>query len=104
MLKEKKKSLKLWIMAVLMILLILSLNSCASYDPSIYHSAYYDVLEPSDSVRIVGVCYIVDGEIKIAELKYIDRNPNERYIIVNKAFILWVDELKYEIKQLRVGE
>ncbi len=59
-----------------------SAEHCASYNPALYPS--YDVLNPGEQVRLNPLGFTEDGNF-----------------IVNGAFILWVDELKQEIKRLR---
>ena len=58
------------------------ISNCTSYNPALYPS--YDVLNPGDEVRVNPLRITEDGNF-----------------VVNKAFILWVDELKQEIKRLR---
>jgi hypothetical protein len=61
----------------------ISLNpACHSYNPALYPS--YDVLNPGPEVRMNPLGFDKDGNA-----------------IVNQAFILWVYELKEEIKKLR---
>ena len=74
-------------MAVIAILLLFALYfliwiNCTGYNPALFPS--YDVLNPGPEVR--------ENPLRITE----DGN-----FVVNKAFILWVDELKQEIKRLR---
>ena len=58
-------------------------SSCARpYNPVIYPS--YDVLNPGPEVRMNPLAFTEDGNA-----------------IVNQAFLLWVYELKEEIKKLR---
>lgn len=57
-------------------------SSCSSYNPSLYPS--HDVLNPGDEVRLNPLAFTEDGNV-----------------VVNQAFILWVDELKQEIVKLR---
>lgn len=56
--------------------------SCSRYNPALYPS--YDVLNPGPEVRANPLAFTEDGNL-----------------IVNQAFILWVDELKREIVKLR---
>ena len=56
--------------------------ACHSYNPALYPS--YDVLNPGPEVRMNPVAFDKDGNA-----------------IVNQAFILWVYELKAEVKKLR---
>ncbi len=71
-------------------------HSCAPYDPTL--SPSYDTLNPGPEVTINPIGWVEDGRIE-------DRDHNEIYIaegtIVNEAFMLWVYELKEEIKRLR---
>jgi len=60
----------------------LGLTSCHSYNPALYPS--YDVLNPGLEVRMNPLGFDADGNA-----------------IVNQAFILWVYELKAEVKKLR---
>ena len=55
---------------------------CSTYDPSLYPS--YDVLNPGAEVRLNPLGFTADGNV-----------------IVNPAFVLWVEELKTEIIKLR---
>jgi hypothetical protein len=57
-------------------------ETCTGYNPALYPS--YDVLNPGAEVRLNPLAFTADGNV-----------------IVNGAFILWVDELKGEIKKLR---
>jgi hypothetical protein len=57
-------------------------SSCHSYNPALYPS--YDVLNPGPEVRLNPLAFTPDGNL-----------------IVNQAFILWVEELKQEIIKLR---
>ena len=58
------------------------ITDCTHYNPSLYPS--YDVLNPGPEVRANPLSVTDDGNF-----------------IVNEAFILWVQELKEEIKKLR---
>lgn len=60
----------------------LSSSACSRYNPSLYPS--YDVLNPGPEVRANPLAFTEDGNL-----------------IVNQAFILWVEELKQEIVKLR---
>lgn len=59
-------------------------EACSRYNPALYPS--YDVLNPGPEVRLNPLAFTDDGNV-----------------VVNKAFILWVDELKREILKLRKG-
>jgi len=84
---EGKKSLKLAGIGILLLCasFFLSSDACRSYNPSLYPS--YDVLNPGPEVRKNPIGFTEDGNI-----------------IVNEAFILWVDELKQEVLKLRKGK
>lgn len=60
-------------------------TNCSKYNPSLYPS--YDVLNPGEKVRENPLAFTADGNL-----------------IVNPAFIQWVDELKTEIIKLRKGK
>jgi len=78
-----KRSWLPWIVAILTLCAICFLaESCSSYNPSLYPS--YDCLNPGPEVRLNPLAFTPDGNL-----------------VVNQAFILWVDELKQEIKRLR---
>jgi hypothetical protein len=57
-------------------------EACSRYNPALYPS--YDVLNPGPEVRLNPLAFTEDGNL-----------------IVNQAFIRWVDELKREIIKLR---
>lgn len=69
---------------LLLCFLIIS-PGCHKYNPALYPS--YDVLNPGPEVRINPLSFDKDGNA-----------------IVNQAFILWVYELKEEIKKLRAKD
>jgi hypothetical protein len=58
-------------------------------------------LNPGADVVINPIAYVANGKIE-------DRDGNEIFIVngyvVNEAFMMWVFELKEEIKKLREGE
>jgi hypothetical protein len=56
--------------------------ACHSYNPALYPN--YDVLNPGPEVRMNPLGFDADNNA-----------------IVNQAFILWVYELKAEVKKLR---
>ena len=58
------------------------LVSCTGYNPSLFPS--YDVLNPGPEVRMNPIGFDADG-----------------HAIVNQAFILYVYELRQEVKRLR---
>lgn len=60
-------------------------SSCTAYNPALYPS--YDVLNPGPEVRLNPLGFTDNGNV-----------------IVNPAFILWVDELQSEIRKLRKGD
>jgi len=64
--------------SIILIVSLISLNSCSQYDPALYP---YDVLVPGPDVDIVG---FVDGNV-----------------IVTKGYIMWTELLKDEIVRLR---
>jgi hypothetical protein len=69
--------------AALLSLLFSTITSgCHGYNPALYPS--YDVLNPGPEVRMNPLGFDKDGNA-----------------IVNQAFILWVYELKAEVKKLR---
>lgn len=70
----------LWLICFLTI--SFGFTSCHNYDPALYPS--YDVLNPGPEVRMNPLAFDKDGNA-----------------IVNQAFILWVNELKAEVKKLR---
>jgi len=67
------------------LLIIIIFSSCGHYNPTLFPS--YDVLNPGPEVRKNPLGFTEDGNI-----------------IVNEAFILWVDELKQEVLKLRKGK
>ena len=69
--------------ALLSLTFFISLSpACHSYNPALYPS--YDVLNPGPEVRMNPLAFDKDGNA-----------------IVNQAFIVWVYELKVEVKKLR---
>ena len=66
--------------ASIILVFFLLFSSCVKYDPHLYPSL--DVLRPGPEVQIVG--FTEDGNI-----------------IVNESFLIWIYELKEEIKRLR---
>ena len=78
----KKRSRKRTILAFLICVSICLSFSCAAYDPSLYPS--YDVLNPGPEVKLNPIRVTEDGNF-----------------VVNEAFLMWVGELKNEIKKLR---
>jgi len=69
------------LLSVILTLCIISflVNSC-HYEPSLY--PVKDVLHPNEDVKIIAV-------------------TDDGNVIVNEAFILWVEDLKQEIIRLR---
>jgi hypothetical protein len=67
---------------ILVGVVLLSGACCSRYNPSLYPS--YDVLNPGPEVRLNPLSFTADGNL-----------------IVNTAFIAWVEELKQEIIKLR---
>ncbi len=76
--RSRTKTIKAWLLFVLICLSF----SCTGYDPSLYPG--YDLLNPGDQVKI--------NPIRITD---------DNHFVVNSAFLLWVNELKAEIKKLR---
>ena len=70
------------VIGTLLISCFLIISGCTHYDPTLYPG--YDVLNPSAEVRLNPLEITEDGNM-----------------IVNEAFMLWVYELKEEIKRLR---
>jgi len=66
----------------LSLIFCLSFSCHRGYNPALYPS--YDVLNPGPEVRLNPLAFTDDGNL-----------------IVNQAFILWVEELKQEIIRLR---
>ena len=66
----------------LLISCFLIISGCTHYDPTLYPG--YDVLNPNEEVRKNPLGFTDNGNV-----------------IVNEAFMLWVYELKEEIKRLR---
>ena len=60
----------------------LTISNCTSYNPALFPS--YDVLNPSHEVRMNPI-----------------RTTDDGLFVVNEAFLMWVDELTEEIKNLR---
>jgi hypothetical protein len=58
------------------------LSSCSSYSPILYPG--YDVLNPSEEVRKNPLAWTPEGNA-----------------VVNEAFLMWVLDLRIEIKRLR---
>jgi len=58
----------------------------------------YDILNPGPEVTINPIAYVRDGKIE-------DQDHNEIHVadgyVVNEAFMMWVYELKEEVKKLR---
>jgi hypothetical protein len=67
---------------VLLWVLIFMAVGCTRYNPALFPS--YDILTPGPEVRLNPKGFTADGDL-----------------IVNAAFLLWVDELKNEIIKLR---
>jgi len=63
----------------------LTISSCTAYNPALYPS--YDVLNPGPEVRKNPLRTTEDGNF-----------------VVNEAFLMWVQELKEEILNLRRQE
>ena len=74
----------------------LIVNSCVSYDPNLYTG--YDILNPSAEVRENPIAWVENGEVVNDEGVKVDIAKG---VVVNEAFLLWVYELKEEIKKLR---
>lgn len=65
--------------------LCLSFSACTNYNPALYPG--YDVLNPSPEVKACPLSVTDDGNF-----------------VVNQAFLMWVKDLKLEIKRLRKGK
>jgi hypothetical protein len=71
------------VIGLLLLICFLSLSpACHSYNPALYPS--YDVLNPGPEVTMNPLSFDKDGNA-----------------VVNQAFILWVYELRQEVKKLR---
>ena len=78
----KRHSKKRAVLALLIFVSICIGHSCVGYDPSLYPG--YDVLNPGEEVKANPLRVTEDGNF-----------------VVNEAFLMWVHELKEEIKKLR---
>ena len=65
-----------------LIIFLMIFCTCVKYDPSIFPS--YDILNPGEEVRMNPLRVTDDGNF-----------------VVNEAFLMWVGELKNEIRKLR---
>lgn len=97
MLRKGKLSRKL-IKSVILILCVSSgliLNSCVSYNPSLYVTE--NVLNPNEEVKKCPLGWIEDGKIvnDAGEEIFIERG-----VIINEAFSQWVVDLKNAVKEL----
>lgn len=87
-----------------MLICFISLSpACHSYNPALYPS--YDVLNPGPEVRINPVGFTVidptTGAVLIEWASTAEGIDKSNLAIINQAFILWVYELKAEVKRLR---
>ena len=71
-------------------------NSCVSYDPTLYQG--YDILNPGPEVRANPLGWVEAGIIVNDKGEKVDIMTG---IVINEAFLLWVYELKEEVKKLR---
>ena len=76
--RSKRVKRKIWIVFAISCFII----SCTGYNPVFYPG--YDVLNPSEAVRMNPLGFTDDGNV-----------------IVNTAYIQWVDDLQAEIERLR---
>jgi hypothetical protein len=90
-------------MVVLSAIFCLSLSTCPQYNPSLFPS--YDVLNPGPEVRINPLGFtIVDpatGAVSIKWESTAEGISKNNLAVINQAFILWVYELKQEVKKLK---
>lgn len=70
--------------------------SCAGYNPSLFPS--YDPLNPGEEVKKNPIAWVEDGEIVNEDGEKI---VIKKGVVVNEAFIIWIYELKEEVKKLR---
>lgn len=78
---------------------MLSASSCSKYNPALYPS--YDILNPGEAVRRNPIAIAVikaDGQIEMYKDTLV--GPGN-YFIVDEAFMMWVFELKEEVKKLK---
>lgn len=96
--REKGKSIgRLLRSIILLIFVSFFLSSCTAYNPSMYPS--YDVLNPGPEVRLNPIGFVTPGTMIEVDGKKVE--AAETYTVVNDAFMMWVFELKEEIKKLR---
>jgi hypothetical protein len=74
----------------------LAINSCVSYDPTLYQG--YDILNPGPDVRKNPLGWVESGIIVNDLGEKIDIMKG---VVINEAFLLWAYELKEEVKKLR---
>jgi hypothetical protein len=90
-------------MAALFVIFCLSLSGCHSYNPALYPS--YDVLQPGTDVKINPLGFtIIDASTGAVTIKWepaAESISKDNLALVNQAFMLWVYELKEEVKKLR---
>lgn len=78
------------------------ITDCTAYSPALYPS--YDPLNPGPEVRANPLGTLEYwADINEFKVKWDSHSPDlaKSYFIVDSAFILWVSELKEEIKKLR---
>lgn len=80
--KKERSFATLLVIVMLLLCAVCYLTKCTAYNPSLYPS--YDVLNPGPEVRKNPLGFTEDGNV-----------------IVNEAFMIWVYELKEEVKRLR---
>lgn len=71
-----------WLLFGIICLTFFEVGCHSGYNPALYPS--YDVLNPGPEVRLNPIKFTDDGNL-----------------VVNQAFILWVEELKQEVIKLR---
>jgi hypothetical protein len=78
-------------------LALLTLYACTAYNPSMYSG--YDILAPSDEVQANPLGYIIVGTEIIANGGKV--LIEEDCWVITDDFLMWVLELKEEVKKLR---
>ena len=78
---------------------LLFVSFCSKYNPALYPG--YDVLNPNAEVQENPLSIVeVTEEGKVVIHQDAEVGPG-LYFIVNKAFMMWVFELKEEVKRLK---
>lgn len=98
--KLSGKQFALVILSLFVIVFLIQITNCTSYNPALYPS--YDVLNPSETVQENPIAYIDVKDGEIVNIDWVNESTEDgNYIVVNDAFFQWAYDLKQEIKRLR---